>query len=183
MHDRTFPVTCRLYAWLWIFWCEFRYRVQGCKAFCYTSRAVKDYRRGVVGKVEFSMRNRQIKLLWVSPMAPYNAVGHAGGKTDNFYVKSFSRDAQFDVTLLTYALGQEAPIVRKEFLECEIKAEIIEHPSSFVGRLFWKGMNAETVLNPFNRYAGLTRNHTAIRLMRRLNKIKEESGYIPNILF
>lgn len=129
------------------------------------------------------MRNRQIKLLWISPMAPYNAVGHAGGKTDNFYVKSFSRDAQFDVTLLTYALGQEAPIVRKEFLECEIKAEIIEHPSSFVGRLFWKGMNAETVLNPFNRYAGLTRNQTAIRLMRRLNKIKKESGYTPDIIF
>lgn len=54
LHDRKFPIICRLYAWLWIFWCEFRYRVRGCNAFCYASRAVKDYRRGVVGKVEFS---------------------------------------------------------------------------------------------------------------------------------
>lgn len=54
LHDEKFSQVCRIYTWLWIFWCQFQYCVCKKKVFCYASRAVKDYRRGVVGKVEFS---------------------------------------------------------------------------------------------------------------------------------
>lgn len=123
-----------------------------------------------------------IKLLWFSAMAPYDSVNHAGGKTHNFYTKSFGGDKRFDVTLLTYCLSNEEEKVRKEFAEYNIKTELVVHPSDRIRCFFWKAVNAETVLNPFNRYAGLTRNQTAIRMIRHLRKMKQ-NGYKPDLIF
>ncbi len=50
----------------------------------------------------------KIRLLWLSPIAAYDEIGHAGGKTFNFYLKQFARDAAFDVMAIVYAKAQDA---------------------------------------------------------------------------
>jgi len=120
--------------------------------------------------------NPPIKVLWVSPMAPYDEVRHAGGKTHNFYTKGFGNDPRFETTLLTYCVENEAAIVEEEFHACGIHTELIEHPTNKIGKLMWRMINAESVLNPWNRYAGLTRNQHAIRIKSRLRKLKA-AGY------
>lgn len=125
---------------------------------------------------------RKIKMLWVSPMAPYNAVPHAGGKTHNHYTKSFANDSRFQVKLLTYCTAEEESVVRKEFRALNMETELVVHPYNRIGKLFWKCLNAETVLNPFNRYAGMTKNHIAIRMIKRLKKLAV-SGYVPDVIF
>ncbi len=125
--------------------------------------------------------NNKVEFLWFSAMAPYNGVNHAGGKTHNFYTKSFSGDERYHVTLLTYCLPEEAPKVETEFRELGIDTELVVHPSDMLGKFFWKALNAETVLNPFNRYCGLTRNQTAIRMLHRLREMKKR-GYKPDVI-
>lgn len=127
------------------------------------------------------MKN-EIELLWVSPMAPYNAVKHAGGKTHNYYTKSFSSDRRFRLRLLTYCCRfEEAEIVSREYDNIGIDTELVVHPKSQLGKIFWRTINAETVLNPFNRYAGLTRNQYSIRIKNRINQLYK-SGYNPDII-
>jgi len=125
--------------------------------------------------------NPPIKVLWVSPMAPYDEVRHAGGKTHNFYTKGFGNDPRFETTLLTYCVENEAAIVEEEFHACGIHTELIEHPTNKIGKLMWRMINAESVLNPWNRYAGLTRNQHAIRIKSRLRKLKA-AGYQPDVI-
>lgn len=124
---------------------------------------------------------KKLEFLWFSAMAPYNSVNHAGGKTHNFYTKSFSGDDRYHVTLLTYCLPEEAVKVETEFQELGIDTELVVHPSNMLAKLFWKAMNAETILNPFNRYCGLTRNQTAIRMIHRLREMKKR-GYDPDVI-
>ena len=125
---------------------------------------------------------KAISILWVSALAPYNAVKHAGGKTHNYYTKSFGNDQRFDVTLVTWCEKSEEEIIQREFSEVGIKTRIILYPYLPLNKVFWKFVNVETRLNPFNRYAGYTTNSMAIRTLRELKKIKE-SGYHPDVIF
>ncbi len=125
--------------------------------------------------------NDKIELLWISPMAPYDSVKHAGGKIHNFYTKSFINDNRFHVTLLTYCDAFEEELVEKEFSAIGMDCELVVRPKNKIGVLFWKVINAESVLNPFNRYAGITRNHIDIRFKSRIRKMISQ-GYNPDVI-
>lgn len=42
-----------------------------------------------------------MKILWISPYAPYDMVGHAGGQNHNYYLKYIKKHTDFDITLVT----------------------------------------------------------------------------------
>ena len=42
-----------------------------------------------------------MKVLWVSPFAPYDLVGHGGGQNHNYYVKYVKKHTDFEITLIT----------------------------------------------------------------------------------
>lgn len=42
-----------------------------------------------------------MKVLWISPFAPYDTVGHGGGQNHNYYVKYIKKNTTHDLTLLT----------------------------------------------------------------------------------
>ena len=47
------------------------------------------------------------KFLSVSPVCPYDSIGHAGGKTYNFYLKGISKETDFSVDVVFFAQRQE----------------------------------------------------------------------------
>ena len=42
-------------------------------------------------------------VLWISLSAPYDSVAHAGGKTENYYVKGI-KNSGVDLRVLSFAL-------------------------------------------------------------------------------
>lgn len=48
-----------------------------------------------------------MKILWLSPCAPYDTIAHAGGQNHNYYLKYLKKNTDFDITLLTVCSRQE----------------------------------------------------------------------------
>lgn len=42
-----------------------------------------------------------MKILWISPYAPYDVVAHGGGQNHNYYLKYLKKNTNYDITLLT----------------------------------------------------------------------------------
>lgn len=42
-----------------------------------------------------------MRILWISPFAPYDTVGHGGGQNHNYYVKYIKKNTNFELTLIT----------------------------------------------------------------------------------
>ena len=47
------------------------------------------------------------KVLWISMMAPYDNVGHASGKTENYYLKYVQAHSEFQMVLMTLCKDYE----------------------------------------------------------------------------
>lgn len=47
------------------------------------------------------------KLLWISLLAPYDNVSHAGGKVHNYQLKSLNKLEQFDIYLVSFCYKEE----------------------------------------------------------------------------
>lgn len=102
------------------------------------------------------------KLLWISPYVPYDTVGHAGGKTENYYLKHISKNDMFDVHLVSCCNPEE-----KEKLDLDyynISNTVREIKSNQIYKIIKKIVNMESTLNPFNRYAGILQNYLEYNL-------------------
>ena len=47
------------------------------------------------------------KILWISLMAPYDTVSHAGGKIENYYLKKAHSSHELDLMLVTFCKEDE----------------------------------------------------------------------------
>ncbi len=115
-------------------------------------------------------------ILWISACVPYDTVGHAGGKIHNYYLKYLKANSDYNIKLLTFYWKNE-----KE--KIDLDKYNIDH--DLIERKIWHFpdllLNSESVLNPWNRYAGIDQNYTIIQLKRYLKKYKNE-GYSPKIV-
>lgn len=119
---------------------------------------------------------KEKNVLWISACAPYDTVGHAGGKIHNYYLKYLKANSDFNIKLLTFYWANE-----KEKIDLDkynIDYDLIE-------RKIWHFpdilINVESVLNPWNRYAGIDQNYTVIELRKYLEKYKSEN-YHPSVI-
>lgn len=51
------------------------------------------------------------RILWVSPFAPYDRVGHGGGQNHNYYVKYFHNHTESEITLLSVFNSEEKSLL------------------------------------------------------------------------
>jgi len=116
------------------------------------------------------------KILWISACVPYDSVGHAGGKIHNYYLKYLKANSDFDIKLLTFYWANEKAKI--DLADYNIDHELIERRIWHLPDLLF---NVESVLNPWNRYAGVDQNYTIIELKRKLRKYAA-SGYQPDIV-
>lgn len=88
------------------------------------------------------------KILWISPLAPYDTVGHAGGKNHNYYLKYVVSQKKFDVKLLSMCTPEE--LGKLDLDKYGIKNDIFCIPEKGVQNLMKKIVNVESTLNPLN---------------------------------
>ncbi|SER54565.1 Glycosyltransferase involved in cell wall bisynthesis [Butyrivibrio fibrisolvens] len=115
-------------------------------------------------------------VLWISACVPYDTVGHAGGKIHNYYLKYLKANSDFNIKLLTFYWAGEKDKIDLDRYSIDydlIERKIWHFPDILV--------NTESVLNPWNRYAGINQNYTVIQLKKYLQKHKDE-GYKPDVV-
>ncbi len=119
---------------------------------------------------------KEKNVLWISACVPYDTVGHAGGKIHNYYLKYLKANSDYNIKLLTFYWANEKDKIDLDTYGIDydlIERKIWHFPDILV--------NTESVLNPWNRYAGIDQNYTVIQLRRYLKKYKNE-GYRPNVV-
>ena len=72
------------------------------------------------------------KVLWISLSAPYDSVAHAGGKTENYYIKGTKKN-DVDIRILSFALEHERAKVDLE--QYGIEYDIKFYPNNFCRQL------------------------------------------------
>lgn len=72
------------------------------------------------------------RVLWISLSAPYDSVAHAGGKTENYYVKGTKKNG-VDMRILSFALEHER--AKMDLEEYEIEYDIKFYPDDFPRQL------------------------------------------------
>ena len=100
------------------------------------------------------------KILWISLCAPYDNVGHGGGKTHNYYLKKVFLSNEFDIDLISFCDLDEYEKANKDLCSYGINHLLIP----------WiHNINASTIkrkiqllnmqYNPFNKYGGATNEY------------------------
>ena len=94
------------------------------------------------------------KVLWISLMAPYDTVGHAGGKIENFYLKYLHANSSADVTLVSLCKDFEVP--KLDLDKYGIKSKITVRKWKGLQGIIHRGIAWLSKFNVFNQYGGLT---------------------------
>lgn len=123
--------------------------------------------------------DKKKKILWISPFAPYDSVGHAGGKTHNFYIKYFQKSGFFDITLFSFCCKDEVSKINLD--KYGITYDIDVQDETTIKTIFRIINNVESVFNPLNKYCNIFLGYIRRVLM---HKIKEyaRKGEKPEIV-
>lgn len=123
------------------------------------------------------------KILWISPFAPYDNIGHASGKIENFYIKSLSQKVKnIDIRLLSFCLENEIPKIDLD--RYGIKYDIISYRNDKKAKLIRniKYNGLESKFNIFNKYANYVPNFFKKEVIKKINKYDEIENYKPDII-
>ncbi len=115
-------------------------------------------------------------ILWISAAVPYDKVPHAGGKIHNYYIKFLKAHSDCKLKLLSFYWAKE-----KEKIDLDsygIDYDLIERKIWHLPDLL---INAESILNPWNRYAGINQNYIVMQLRKKLSEYKKQNTY-PDIV-
>lgn len=119
-----------------------------------------------------------LKVLWISPYAIYDKVGHAGGKTQNYYMKAASD--LFNVHMISCFQTEEK--MNLDLEKYGISGTLMEISTEKYSRFKKKIINIESTLNPFNRHSGLLQNYTEMLIKKALRKYISEGNLSPDII-
>jgi glycosyltransferase involved in cell wall biosynthesis len=119
------------------------------------------------------------QVLWISLMAPYDRVQHAGGQTANYYVKRFAQCDRLDLRVLSFCAEDE--VGRLDLDAYGIESRVFVYSSEFREKWARHLLNFESKLNPLNRYSNLLSNHQALCVSREIARLAKE-GYRPDVV-
>ena len=119
------------------------------------------------------------KLLWISLCAPYDNVGHGGGKTHNYYLKEIQKSNKFDIQLITFCEIDEFQKDKKDLDSYKINNTIIPwtHDINFKN-IVRKIQLIDMEYNIFNEYGGATNLYYWSCIKEEIEKI----DYTPDII-
>lgn len=109
------------------------------------------------------------RILWVSLYVPYDKVGHAGGKTENYYIKKLQSRNLYDIFLISFYKMTERNLI-------DLDKYAIDSNLICADQWYKPFIDIESTLNPYNRYAGSLQNYYALHLKRALRKYKDQKG-------
>ena len=109
---------------------------------------------------------------------PYDKVGHAGGKTLNYYINSFANDDMYDVKLISKVLYDEKSHI-KDFNGIELYP--ITMPQNKVEKLLAYGQSINSKINPFYKYGNVLTKYIYVQIEKIVKNLKE-SNYYPDVI-
>lgn len=117
-----------------------------------------------------------MKILFISAFYPYDGVGHAGGKTVNYYVNLFCKDDE--VTLLSFVTKQDFDKLGKTV---SYRFVPVKYDYSLKHKALRYFMNLQTKYWPLQKYHVFYNTYDEFLLKRKLSELKE-TGYDPDII-
>lgn len=117
-----------------------------------------------------------MKLLSISTVVPYNEIGHAGGKTYNFYMKKIAEDSEIDLQIIAFSPQKD---LNKNDLELyHIKNDIILSSGNIITdirRVMYDLRGKKT------KYGYFFSNYKKQMILNKLFDLKK-SGNLPDII-
>lgn len=118
-------------------------------------------------------------VLWISAMAPYDNVPHAGGKIHNWYLKKLKASGDFNIRVATFCKPDEVSEI--DLNEYGIDYDVYVRPRGGFINEFKRIIAFASKLLVFNRYAGLVPADYQAGIKYLVKRIKS-SGYAPDIV-
>lgn len=119
------------------------------------------------------------KILWVSLLAPYDKVKHAGGKIENYFLKSLHKRNSVDIYMITFETKEVQ--TEMDLDSYGIKNHIFYYTWNGIAGMRMKIQNAIGKLNFYNRQAGLVSGFYAQNALKKMKQLKKE-GFVPDII-
>lgn len=119
------------------------------------------------------------KILWITPYGPYDTIGHAGGKTNNFYVKYLSSINKFDIVVV--GINFESEREKSDLEKYRIKNNIVYMKDDFFHTMLRYAVNAISACNPFDLCCGLGGFYQRLALHKSV-RMYVKNGQYPDII-
>lgn len=119
------------------------------------------------------------KVLVISFDVPFDNVGHAGGKTHNFYLKKIKEDKEFEPYLISFGIPEHLSKLDLDKYDIDNKIFIIRPEKRY--RILRGIVNISSRYNPWNRYAGIIPQYYINRIMNHIKTMKR-NGYKPEVI-
>lgn len=119
------------------------------------------------------------KVLWISMMAPYDSVGHASGKTENYYLKYVQVHSEFQMVLMTLCGDYE--VQKLDLDKYGIKNKIYVRKREGIYGFIRRGIAWLSKFNIINKYAGLTSYDISYGIKKMLHELVNEN-FIPDCI-
>lgn len=117
----------------------------------------------------------KINILWIASSVPCKEIGHAGGKTFQYYFGRFKDCHDFKIKLIGFSEQLEKNIIESELHD-------IEHLVIYKDKFNLKKLyNLTSSNNPFHKYAGMISNYYAMKTLDGIRAYKKE-GYKPDVI-
>lgn len=119
------------------------------------------------------------KVLWISMMAPYDNVGHASGKTENYYLKYVQAHSEFQMVLMT--LCKDYEVSKLDLDKYGIKNKIYVRKWKGIYGFIRRGIAWLSKFNIINKYAGLTPSDISYGIKKMLRELANEN-FMPDCI-
>lgn len=122
--------------------------------------------------------NKKKNIMVISFCVPYDNVGHAGGKTHNFYLKKMNEVPGFKVNLISF--GVEADREKLDLKKYGIGSRIFFISGNKPEKIRRGIRNLTTKYNPFDKRGNMLPKYYEDCVISELKRIKSR-GHIPDI--
>lgn len=119
------------------------------------------------------------KLLWIGACTPYDAIPHAGGQVENYWVKHFNQSGIFDFRLFSFCRETELSKVDLDQYGVQHTTYIVKNALPCkVSRWLQKWWITH---NPWDQSGGILMPYVKAQTLKYLQQCKQD-GYEPDIV-
>ncbi|MFA1015967.1 glycosyltransferase [Dubosiella newyorkensis] len=118
------------------------------------------------------------KVFWISLMAPYDGVAHAGGKIHNYLLKYLNNEKNIDITLLTFASEKEKEYIDNDHYHYNIKSKIHYFKEDKINRIGRKTINHIFFLSKLAGKGSFLNRKTLKRKIKEYKKQNDDPDYV-----
>lgn len=118
------------------------------------------------------------KLLWISYLAPYDKVSHAGGKVHNYQIKKFNFSKKFDIRLVSFCYPEEEEKLDISSYGIENYVFSIPHEKPF-GFKWWNRIEMLWGKGSCMSSLDYIRRNKLLKLLHQYI----DEGYCPDVIF